>query len=206
MIDRIKHQRKLEKLTSEKLAAELSLLKTQINPHFFFNTLHNIYGLAIKNSEEAPNVILKLADLMRYTIYKGQEEFVTLEEELNHIESFIKLQQIRLHKKFDLIFEKQIENPKRKIVPLLLIILVENAFKHGVERLPYNTFVTINCKEENDEFYFEISNNFDHNEMAYPDGIGLQNLKRRLSLTYPQTHTLNISKEGNIFKAILYLK
>lgn len=205
LIDKIRHQYQVERLTKEKLTVELSLLKSQINPHFFFNTLHNIYGLAIQNSEKAPEVILKLADLMRYTIYRGQENQVTLEEEIHYIESFIALQKIRLHKKFEITFEKRIENPQHKIVPLLLIILVENAFKHGVEKLPYNTFIKINCVEDTQGISFEISNNFDEEEQ-YPDGIGLQNLQQRLQLTYPQTHTLKIDKQGNKFFALLNIR
>jgi len=200
--DRIRFYGKIKALQQEKLIAELDLLKSQINPHFFFNTLNNLYGLTIKNSKKAPEVILKLSDMMRYTIYKGKQGFVTLEEELNYIESFISLQKVRLLKDSKIIFTKQIENPKCRITPLLFIIIVENAFKHGSEKLGKNAFVNINFKEDNTAICLDVTNSFLPEEKNV-EGIGLSNLKRRLSLIYPNKHEFTIDVKENIYRTTL---
>ena len=200
--DRTKYHRRFKALQKEKLVAELDLLKSQINPHFFFNTLNNLYGLTIKNSKKAPEVILKLSDMMRYTIYKGKEDFVTLEDELNYIESFISLQEIRLVKASKITYSKQIENPKYKISPLLFIILIENAFKHSSEKLGKDAFVTISCKDSDSGISLDVLNSFDKDEQN-EKGIGLSNLKRRLSLLYPNKHELNLSIKDDIYRATL---
>ncbi|MCO6480151.1 MAG: histidine kinase, partial [Phaeodactylibacter sp.] len=124
---------KLASLEKERTAAELALLKQQVNPHFFFNTLNNLYALSITRDKQTPEVILQLSELMRYVIYNGREESAALAEEVKYIEDYIRLQQIRLHKHLDFRFEKDIADEKLRIPPLLFIILVENAFKHGIE-------------------------------------------------------------------------
>ena len=172
-IERIRYHKKIRILQHEKYTAELDLLKSQINPHFFFNTLNNLYSLTISNSKKAPEIILKLSDMMRYTIYKGQDEFVTLEEELKYIESFITLQQIRSVETSNVTFTKQISNPKQKVAPLLFIILIENAFKHGLEKLGDEGFVTINFNQAEGEICLTVLNNVILNE-EYNPGITLR--------------------------------
>lgn len=201
-LERIRYHQKFKALQQEKLVADLALLKSQINPHFFFNTLNNLYGLTIKNSKKAPEVILGLSEMMRYTIYKGKEELVTLEEEVNYMESFISLQEIRLVKASKVTFVKRIENPKYKIAPLLFIILVENAFKHGSEKLGKDAFVKISCQDSSTEICLEVENSFDADEKN-EQGIGLDNLKKRLSLLYPNKYELNLVTKDNIYKATL---
>lgn len=192
-------------LQSEKTKTELSLLKTQINPHFFFNTLNNLYALTIKNSKQAPEVILKLSDMMRYTIYEGKKDWVFLKDEIQYLDNYIELHKIRYHKSVNIQFTNSIETSDQ-IAPLLFIILLENALKHGVESLMTDAFVKMSLVSNEDEIHFSIENNFDPHELSSEKGIGLENLKHRLSLIYPKRHDFNILEEGNIFKADLKIK
>ena len=192
----------IQELKKEKSKTELSLLKTQINPHFFFNTLNNLYALTVKSSPQAPEVILKLSDMMRYTIYDGEKETVKISEEIAYLNNYIELHKIRYRKSVEITFNHNIDT-NLNIPPLLYIILLENAFKHGIETLAENAFIHVNLYDNNDFIYFEIENNFDPNEITNSKGIGLQNLKRRLSLLYKQQHELNINITNNIYKTLL---
>ncbi|WP_081997750.1 sensor histidine kinase [Wocania ichthyoenteri] len=192
----------LQNLKAEKSKTELSLLKSQINPHFFFNTLNNLYALTIKNSKHAPEVILKLSDMMRYAIYEGKKEFVLLKDEVTYLESYIELHRIRYHKSVSIKFDYCIEDGDT-IAPLLFIILLENALKHGVEKLTEDAFVKMNLKSSESEIHFSIENNFDPKEISLEKGIGLTNLKQRLSLTYPKRHQLVINENTNTYRVDL---
>ena len=192
----------IKNLKAEKSKSELSLLRTQINPHFFFNTLNNLYALTIKNSKEAPEVILKLSDMMRYTIYEGEKETVKLGDEIDYLNNYIELHKIRYKKTVEITFKRDIDD-SLSIAPLLYIILLENAFKHGIETLTENAFIHINLYEDNDFIYFKIENNFDPKQISEVKGIGLTNLKRRLALIYPKKHELTVDKTNNIYKATL---
>lgn len=192
----------VQNLKAEQSKTELSLLRTQINPHFFFNTLNNLYALTIKNSKEAPEVILKLSDMMRYTIYEGEKETVKLIDEIEYLNNYIELHKIRYKKTVDISFKHDIDT-SLSIAPLLYIILLENAFKHGIETLTENAFIHINLYEDDDFIHFTIENNFDPKEISEDKGIGLTNLKRRLSLIYPKKHKLIVDKTINTYKATL---
>jgi hypothetical protein len=192
----------LQNLKAEKAKTELSLLRAQINPHFFFNTLNNLYALTIKNSKQAPDVILKLSDMMRYTIYEGEKETVKLGDEIDYLNNYIELHKIRYKKSVEITFKHDIDT-NLTITPLLYIILLENAFKHGIETLTENAFIHINLYEDPNFIYFDIENNFDPKEINETNGIGIQNLKRRLSLLYNQNHELLVDKTNNIYKATL---
>lgn len=192
----------VQELKKEKSKTELSLLKTQINPHFFFNTLNNLYALTVKSSPQAPEVILKLSDMMRYTIYDGEKETVKVSEEIEYLNNYIELHKIRYKKSVEITFNHDIDT-SLNIPPLLYIILLENAFKHGIETLAENAFILIDLYEDADFIYFEIKNNFDASELNNSKGIGLQNLKRRLSLLYNQQHELIINSKNNIYKTLL---
>lgn len=197
----------IRELKNEKLHSELSLLKSQINPHFFFNTLNNLYGLAIEKSEETPEVILKLSEMMRYTIYDGKKETVSIEAEIKFLKNYIDLHTIRHFNKLDVKFDTKIHQSDLKIAPLLLINLLENAFKHGAEKLEKDAIINISIQEENNLLNFIIENNFEDSK-TNTNGIGISNLKRRLALLYPNTHDFSISKHNNIFRVelSLYLK
>lgn len=200
-----KQWKKIQILKNEKSQTELTLLKNQINPHFFFNTLNNLYSLIKKDPNIAQEYVLKLSDMMRFTIYDSKKETVILEDEINFLTNFIALQTGRYHKEIDVQFKQNIINLKTSIPPLLFIILVENAFKHGVEKLLDKVFIHIELIENTTELIFSIKNNFDENEQLKKEGIGLQNLKSRLNLLYPNAHKLTISSQNNIYSVKLIL-
>lgn len=194
------------RLKNEKAQTELMHLKSQVNPHFFFNMLNNLYGLVDKDPKKAQELILKLSDMMRYSIYDGQKETVLLSEEITYLQNYIELHKMRYHKTIDVKFKVDIEGNDFQIMPLLFIILLENAFKHGVENLRNNAYVHIDMKAENNQVNFDIENNFDNSITNEQGGIGMNNLKRRLELVYPKSHTLTITKTATVYKAQLNIR
>lgn len=201
-----KQVKSIIQLKNEKAKTELQHLKSQVNPHFFFNTLNNLYGLVGKDPKKAQDLILKLSDMMRYSIYEGEREFVSLEEEVVYLKNYMELHKMRYHKTIDVQFKEDIKKHGVQIMPLLFILLLENAFKHGIENLRKNAFVHIELKANEKEVHFTVTNNFDASEVSGKSGIGLKNLKRRLELAYPDTHSLSFKKEGDIYKSQLSLK
>lgn len=201
----IRQFQELVKLKSEKSKTELLHLKSQVNPHFFFNMLNNLYGWVGKDPKTAQGLILKLSDMMRYSIYEGQADFVKLEQEVAYLKNYISLHKMRYHKTIDVRFRSDFEGERHRVMPLLFIILVENAFKHGVENLRENAFIDIDLSTKGDTIHFSVENNFDDLELPGGAGIGLQNLKRRLELAYPKAHQLSLNTQGNIYKAKLSL-
>ncbi len=195
----------LVRLKNEKAKSELLHLKSQVNPHFFFNTLNNLYGLVGTDPKKAQKLILKLSDMMRYSIYEGERDLVSLKEEVYYVKNYIELHKMRYHKEIDVQFEVQIDG-EYKVMPLLFIILLENAFKHGIENLHEDAYVHLSMKTNNNEVFFEIENNFDVLQAKGDNGIGLENLKRRLELVYPKKHILSLSKREKIYKAQLILQ
>lgn len=193
---RIKHE--MEK-------TELLHLKSQVNPHFFFNTLNNLYGLVGTDAKKAQELILKLSDMMRYGIYEGEKEVVTLKTEVEYLKNYITLHQMRYRKEIDVKFEVEIENDY-EVMPLLFIILLENAFKHGVENLGKGAYAYFKLIAKDNKVSFETENNFDQTIPKENNGIGLKNLKRRLELVYPKKHSLSFSTKGNVYKAQLTLQ
>jgi LytS/YehU family sensor histidine kinase len=193
------------KLKNEKTKTELMHLQSQVNPHFFFNMLNNLYGLVDKDSDKAKKLILKLSDMMRYSIYEGQKDHVTLQQEIDFIQNYIELHKMRYHKEIDIQFDIDIDDENLKLMPLLFIILVENAFKHGVEVLRKDAFVHLSVVSTKTEVTLKIANNFDM-EAQSDTGIGLENLTRRLELVYPKKHEFSNSIENDRYNATLTLK
>lgn len=192
-------------LARERSEAELKLLKQQVNPHFFFNTLNNLYALSLTQDRQTPEVILQLSELMRYVIYKGKEGHVPLAEEVKYIEDYIHLQRIRLHKRLDFRFEKDITDEKLPIPPLLFITLVENAFKHGIEPAEGAGFLHLRLESGAGDLLFSCKNSVEE-RVAEPGGFGLANLKRRLELLFPERHELTTEEQGqNTYTATLKL-
>ena len=204
IMEKIKNKRRLDKLQKEKVQSEIGQLKNQLNPHFFFNTLNNLYSLSLTEPEKTPQMLLKLSELMRYTIYKGKEELIALIEEIKYIKNYLDLHRIR-HKNEPIIqLKENLINGDTQIPPLLFIVLVENAIKHGVEKLEDNAFVTIDVEENDQNIIFNIVNNFEPIDKS-EKGIGLDNLKRRLKLEYPNAHKLEINESGTIFSVKIQL-
>ena len=192
-----------QSLKAEKSKAELEMLQAQINPHFFFNTLNNLYALTIKNSDKAPEVILKLSEMMRYTIYEGKKERVLLKDEIEYLSNYIELHKIRYRNKVNIQFTHEIES-SIEIAPLLFIIFLENAFKHGLEKNHEDGFIHMELKGDSNQIQFTIKNKFDPKNEDETTGIGLTNLKRRLELSYPNKYELNMSNENSIY--LVHLK
>nr|WP_298935510.1 sensor histidine kinase [uncultured Dyadobacter sp.] len=190
-------------LQHEKSLAELDLLKQQMNPHFFFNTLNNLYALSLTRSERAPESILQLSELMRYVVYKAREPFVRISDEISYLQNYFHLQSIRL-KDHDIRFELNIEDENFEIAPLLLVILVENAFKHGIEPADQKAFLHASLKVAPGKLAFSCLNTVG-GSFSGQEGIGLINLKKRLNLIYPGRHQLIIKNDGTLFESTLEL-
>lgn len=200
--------RSLIKARNEQSRTEIRHLQSQVNPHFFFNTLNNLYGLVGSDPQRAQRLILHLADMMRYSIYEGQKTVVPLEDEVDYLRQYIELHQMRYHKKIKVLFTENIGTEHIEVMPLLFIILLENAFKHGVENLRSGAFVSVDLEASKRKIKFDVINNFDPEQPAYPPGIGLMNLKKRLELVYPNRHEFTSRKSGEIYETqlTLYLK
>ena len=182
--------------------AELKLLKAQIHPHFLFNTLNNLYGLTLTQSNKAPDVVLRISSLLDYMLYKSNKPEVDLEEEVNYIKDFIQLEKLRYnHLEITENFPANLKG--YKIAPLILLPFVENAFKHGISKDIKSPWIRINSSIENNKLHFSIENSKinldDHDPGGYTQGIGLRNVKKRLSILYPEAHKLKIENTDNIF-------
>lgn len=205
--DRYKQQQHIAHLHEETLKSELNLLKSQINPHFFFNTLNNLYGLAIEKSENTQEVIYKLSQMMRFTIYEGRKNTVSVNDEIEYLENFIELNVIRYKNKLDVNFEQIIEDEKQRIPPLLFINLLENAFKHGVDSQLEDQYIHFSLTTSKSKIIFNIENNFDKTVLEknkikrLSGGLGTENLARRLALLFPDKHQYKSTIDDNRFIA-----
>ena len=178
-------------LENQRLSAELSFLKSQINPHFLFNSLNSIYSLAYQRSETTPDAILKLSEIMRYMLYECNDNEVSLEKELQYLQNYIELQKIRFGKNAYIDFKINGRVDGQKIVPLLLIAFIENAFKHGVVN-DARSAIRLLIEVDESHLYFFIQNRKHISNKDNLGGIGLINVKRRLDLLYPGRYKLDI--------------
>ncbi|NHN26498.1 histidine kinase [Flavobacterium jejuense] len=184
---------------------ELNYLKKQIHPHFLFNTLNTIYGFSLKKSEYTPEIILKLSNLLDYILYQVQKPKVAISEEVAHIKEYIDLEKIRFQDRLKVNFDSQIENESLQIPPMLFLPFIENAFKHGNIINDYLS-IDIQLKFTNDRLLFNCSNSFIDKNEAMTNGIGLENIKKRLQLLYPEAHSFNITTVEEQFKIELEIK
>lgn len=201
----IRNERRNKVLENQRLATELAFLKSQVNPHFLFNTLNNIYSLAYKQSPETPDAIMKLSLLMRYMLYESNGEMVSLVKEVEHLQNFIDLQKLRLREHTIIKFNIDGVLEGRQIAPMLLMTLVENAFKHGL--VSKNEIgISIDLKVCNNHLIFSTINNTSSHKKRDFGGIGLENMKQRLRLLYPGRHKLAFEERDGTFYATLKLK
>ncbi len=197
-------ENKKKEIEKEKLGTELSFLKSQINPHFLFNTLNNIYSLALVKSEGTADAVLKLSSIMRYVLNETKHETVPLDKEIQFIKHYIELQKVRLTDNVSLEFNVEGDIEEQQIAPLILIAFVENAFKYGVSTKETSKLL-FEIKADANSIYFTAQNNIVGDRgNGENTGIGLQNTKRRLELLYPDKHELKVTEENNLF--IVYLK
>lgn len=196
---------KIKQIENDRLQLELSVLKNQINPHFFFNTLNNLYALSLEQSKQTPSVILKLSEMMRYTIYECKAPKVPITSEVSYLENFIALQKMRQHKRGIVTFQKNVKDFDVQIAPMILIVFLENAYKHGFDLMEKDAFINLQLEVTKTTLLFTIENNFIETTENKQIGIGLENVKRRLALTYPSNHSLHITNSNGMFKVQLKL-
>jgi hypothetical protein len=198
----------LATLQRDRTQSELTLLKSQLNPHFFFNTLNNLYALSLTQDRATPEVVLRLAELMRYVIYRGQEEKVPLAEEIAYIEDYLELQTLRLNQDLDLRFERELADARFPVPPLLLITFVENAFKHGIEPAAGAGYLHLSLRQTPEHLTFTCQNSLesDTGSQAPDGGVGLANLERRLALLFPGRYVLTTTRSSAAFHAILQIQ
>jgi sensor histidine kinase YesM len=195
-------------LEKEKVNTELLFLKMQINPHFLFNSLNNIYSLTLKKDAMAPDSILKLAEVMRYMIYESNESMVPLQKEINYINNYIDLQRLRIRDNASIVFEITGNTESWYIAPLILLVFIENGFKHGIKATIHQSFVNILIHVNNDNLHMMVENSkgvIDHVEKDTFRGLGLENVKRRLELLYPGKYELMINDTEEKYTAVLQL-
>jgi len=186
---------------NQKQISELALLRSQVNPHFFFNTLNNIYSLVYQKSDDAPEAVMKLSSIMRYMLYDATTDKVLLEKEIEYLKSFIELEKLRLRNKDFVSLSINGSAEGLTIAPMLLIPFVENAFKHASRVVP-SPGILVNLEINPQEISFEVKNFIRKNQRSPKDqqgGIGLNNIRRRLELLYPQKHILDIVTAEDVF-------
>jgi hypothetical protein len=190
-------QNRLKEMEKEQLYAELKYLQAQIHPHFFFNTLNNLYGLVRMQAEEAPSIILKLSSLMRYMLYETNVTKVALKTECSHLLEYIELEKIRYKDGFDILFKQRGDINNTFLPPLLLLPFIENAFKHGFGESVQNAWISIDLEVKDKNLYFRIENSVPLTmvKKSPGTGLGIPNARRRLELLYQNNYQLKI-KEG----------
>jgi two-component system LytT family sensor kinase len=204
LYDNFKLRRTTQQLRLEKKEAELNYLKSQTNPHFLFNTLNNIYTLASDKSDLAPESILRLSKILRFMLYETDGEFISVEQELEIINDYIALEKLRYDDSLLINFKYEIEDMEQPLPPLLLIPLVENAFKHGISETMNQPFVDIHLSTDQQQLIFVVKNSAEdfQGEKSVKENIGLSNLRRQLQLLYT-TYDLSVMQSKSEFTATL---
>jgi hypothetical protein len=199
------------KKMAEQKHGELSLLQSQLSPHFLFNTLNNLYAISITQHDKIPNLLLKLSELLRYSVYETRQIFIPLKDEVQYINNYISFEKIRIGERLNLKSAiVEIVSNERKIAPMLLIVFIENAFKHSKNSFDKAIFIDISLKIVGENIMFTVSNSYnslkENNIMNKDGGLGLENVKRRLELLYADEYSLNEESSGNLYSVKLQLK
>lgn len=201
-------QEAYQQIEHEKLQAELQLLKSQVHPHFLFNTLNNLYGLTLHKSDHSPEVVLKLSELLSYMLYDCNAAEVPLQKEIAFMRNYIGLEQLRYGERLDLSLSITGDYQTKLIAPLLLIPFLENAFKHGASEQLEQAWMHIDLSVQDNQLKFKLINSREApgKTEGYVGGIGLQNVKKRLKLLYENRHDLRIVVEEETFMVLLTLE
>ena len=207
--DGIRQERARKEYEAQQLAAELKLLRSQVNPHFLFNVLTNMVALARQRSDQLEDALLRLADLMRYMTYDTQAKQVTLQQETDYLKSYIELQKLRFSDgmRIELDIQMDADAGRLSVEPMIMIPFVENAFKHGASRLD-EPYILIRLEAETGLLTLTVANPYDAYAGETKDGnsgIGLENVRTRLKLIYPDKHTLAIDDRNQVFTVTLNL-
>ncbi len=200
-------ENKKRQLENEKLVAELNYLKAQINPHFLFNTLHNLNYLVYAGSKSATEVIIKLSNIMRYMIYDANKEKVSLQKEIAYMNDYVDLESIRLNRKFQIDFHTDGNTRNVEIAPLIMITFLENAFKHGVSDQEANCWIKVDLVVTDTVVKYSVSNRKLKSlaNAKLKSGFGLDNVMKRLHLSYPGQHQLDIIDNKEVYQVFLTL-
>ena len=204
--DAIRSQGEMEKLKMSAQENELQFLKSQINPHFLFNNLNNLYSYAIDNSPKTPTIILELSSVLRYMLYDCKEKYVPLSKEMEHLKNYTQLSELQIENRGTVTFKTDVSGSGYRMAPLILTVFVENAFKHSTASQSEDIFISVTMQVSNKGLLkFECTNSFrrETNTDDLAQGIGLQNVKKRLGLIYPGAHSLSIEETETTFKVIL---
>lgn len=201
-------QKSNQLLVEEKLKAELNFLKAQVHPHFLFNTLNNLYALTLKQSKDAPDVVLKLSDLLNYMLYECNADVILIEKEIKLLKDYIALERIRYGDRLNISFNVIGKSGGMQLAPLMLLPFVENSFKHGVSEEMDESWVSIDLELKPDKITLKVENSKSKNgdrvdQFEYKKGIGLKNVQRRLELLYPEKHELEMHDSEDSFLAVL---
>lgn len=204
-----KSQQKTNKLNQEKLEAELKFLKSQIHPHFLFNTLNNLYALTLKKDENAPEIVLKLSELLDYMLYECNVPTIAIEKEISLVNNFIDLEKIRYGDRLKIEFNSNGNLTGTKIAPMLILPFVENAFKHGVSGEISDPWIKIDLSVTDNQLILNVENSKEtksvKDDQGYTEGIGLKNVKRRLELLYKNNYNLDVVDKGKAYLVVLKL-
>lgn len=202
-------QQRLLKLEEEKRSIELKVLKNQLNPHFLFNTLNNLYTLTLKKDDKAPEIIAKLSEILDFVLYRCNEDYVSVEKEITLIENYIALEKLRYDEnRLDILFTKDIQE-SNKISPLIVLTFIENAFKHGVVNETEKATIRLNLESKKGQIIFSIENTKPQNGFAQisdKSKIGLENVRKQLDLLYPKKYQLQIEETQMLYTVKLCLK
>lgn len=200
--------KQLDQIKIEKVNTEINYLRAQINPHFLFNTLNNLYGLALEKSERTPEVILKLSKIMDYMLFELDGSKVPLEKDVENLENYIELERIRQGNNAKIVFSKSGTIANQMIEPLLLLPVVENAFKHGVNKMIEGAYLEIKLEVDENKLQFEVINNYRRSasDKQMHASIGIANLRRRLELFYANRYTLTIKDDSVNYCVMLTLE
>jgi two-component system LytT family sensor kinase len=207
--ERFEEKSRRQLLEKEKVIAELNFMRAQIHPHFLFNTLNNLYVLTLQKSDKASETVLKLSEMLEYMLYKCNDKTVSISEEIQLIQNYIDLEQLRYGNGLELVFNKDIDNSQTQIAPLILVSLIENAFKHGASGTVDIPKIKIEINAKNEQLLFSIYNTkpvqVQKDNTNFKNGIGLVNTKSQLKLIYPEKHSLNIIEDKISFEVKLQI-
>jgi two-component system, LytTR family, sensor kinase len=195
--------KKNKQIQEQQVIAELSLLKSQISPHFLFNVLNSLYALSLKMSQETPAVVLKLSDILRYSLYESQTKEIFITHEIHVLNTYIDIERLRIPTNAQISFRHTEVIESARIAPMLLLPLVENAFKHGIDSTIDVSYIDIDLSCNNNSLIFTCTNNFKETSAKDFGGIGIANIRKRLTLLYPEKHSLTIKKDKDVFTARL---
>ena len=200
-------QNEMDKLKNLMSESELKFLKTQINPHFLFNNLNNLYSYALVNSPQTPEIILQLSSLLRYMLYEGAKAQVPLAKEIKYLQDFVALQKLQIDDRGQVTFDVKGEINNQMIAPLILVVFIENCFKHSASSQTEGILIQINIEVVDNKLTLYCNNTYslEHNNDNIAKGIGLKNVQSRLELLYPQRHLLSIQNQNNLYEVNLEL-